>query len=222
MADRFWRLADGVHAAAVNGDLVFLDLGRDAYSCLPGVARSLDLPLGARALGPLADSQAEVMLAAGLVDAGAVPLGPRARWPLEPVTAQVPDAGVLRTNLGEQMAMVAAALAMARGYHGRPLAHLVDRAERLARKPADQAPPERLTRRVRAYRALLPWVPAQEACVYRCFLLLHYLHAAGLQARWVFGVRTWPFSAHCWLQAGEIALDDPADYLSRFTPILVV
>jgi len=38
----------------------------------------------------------------------------------------------------------------------------------------------------------------------------------------VFGVKLNPFSAHCWVQAGDIVLNDAIDHVTIHTPILVV
>ena len=56
----------------------------------------------------------------------------------------------------------------------------------------------------------------------RSFVLLRFLQRSGLNARWVIGVRTWPFSAHCWLQIDDTALDDAWERLVVYEPILAV
>jgi hypothetical protein len=53
-------------------------------------------------------------------------------------------------------------------------------------------------------------------------MLLRVLRRQGYAPRWVFAVRTWPFAAHCWLQAGDTALTDFADTLQPFTPIMTI
>jgi hypothetical protein len=73
-----------------------------------------------------------------------------------------------------------------------------------------------------AFIRLMPWAPYQGACLHRAFLLLFMLRASGADAIWVFGVRTWPFSAHCWLQVGDSVLDDDPERVSLYTPILAV
>jgi hypothetical protein len=40
--------------------------------------------------------------------------------------------------------------------------------------------------------------------------------------RWVFGVQSRPFAAHCWLQLGGVVLNDTVDHVKRYTPIMVV
>jgi hypothetical protein len=65
-----------------------------------------------------------------------------------------------------------------------------------------------------------PWLPLQGVCVFRSFMLMRLLSRAGIcSPRWVFGVRTWPFHAHCWVQDGDIVLTDHAESLLRYTPI---
>ena len=53
-------------------------------------------------------------------------------------------------------------------------------------------------------------------------MLAAFLRSLGHRPTWVFGVRTWPFQAHCWLQVEDIALDDEAERLCAFAPILGV
>jgi hypothetical protein len=110
-------------------------------------------------------------------------------------------------------------LRMATDYHGRSLAHLLMLARR---RPAAPASPEAAARRSALFTRWAPWIPFQGACLYRAFFLLNFLRREGLGAHWVFGVRTWPFGAHCWLQAGDLVLDDDLDRVRRYTPILVV
>jgi hypothetical protein len=75
---------------------------------------------------------------------------------------------------------------------------------------------------VNAFQDALVWVPRPGECLFRSFTLLRHLRREGFDARWVFGVRTWPFHAHCWLQAGDTVLEDTLDRLLPFTPILAV
>jgi len=80
----------------------------------------------------------------------------------------------------------------------------------------------RLIAAAAAFDRLSPWVPLPGECLFRSFMLLEILRRRGYRPRWVFGVRTWPFAAHCWLQAGEVALTDYADSLVSYTPILAI
>jgi hypothetical protein len=89
----------------------------------------------------------------------------------------------------------------------------------------DEAPPKAMTDlldRVDRFHRWIPYAPVSGKCLLRSFLLLRLLRRAGLQATWVFGVRTWPFHAHCWLQCGDMVLDDTADRIAAYAPILAV
>lgn len=63
---------------------------------------------------------------------------------------------------------------------------------------------------------------AREACLLDSLTLLNFLARYGVYPQWIFGVKTDPFYAHCWVQQGEFAFNDNPDYLKGFTPILVV
>lgn len=63
---------------------------------------------------------------------------------------------------------------------------------------------------------------AREACLLDSLTLLNFLARYGVYPHWIFGVKTDPFYAHCWVQQGELAFNDTPDYLKGFTPILVV
>ena len=79
-----------------------------------------------------------------------------------------------------------------------------------------------MKRRVAVFQALMPWAPFPGACLFRSYLLLRFLQRGGDDARWVIGVRTWPFEAHCWLQIDDVALDERCERLVRFQPLLAI
>lgn len=67
----------------------------------------------------------------------------------------------------------------------------------------------------------LLYLPADH-CLVRA--LTYYSHAAsiGYRVRLVFGVQLHPFSAHCWIEHGDLILDDSVEHVARFKPILVL
>lgn len=69
--------------------------------------------------------------------------------------------------------------------------------------------------------SILPWLPFDGLCLARSALLMAYLRRLGHGADWVFGVRLWPFEAHCWVQLGDTALNDQVERLVAFTPLMV-
>ncbi len=62
----------------------------------------------------------------------------------------------------------------------------------------------------------------RDACVLDSLTMLHFLASYGAHPEWVFGVKTEPFDAHCWLQQGELLLNDLPERVRRYSPILLV
>jgi len=206
-------LADGVYMAACDEDVVVLDTRSDLYSCLPEAAPHLAINHG-WIDGP--DAMIGDLSAAGFVTEGAA--SPRRAIPQLPSRPlSLPDRPI---TLGEEVAFWGAAAAAWRSGPGRrPLHALL----------ADAAPPrcdtpdmQKIARLTAVFVRRLPWDPRQGACLYRAWLLRRLLRSAGQDAVWVFGVKTWPFAAHCWLQVNDVVLDDDPDRVGRYSPILAV
>jgi hypothetical protein len=68
-------------------------------------------------------------------------------------------------------------------------------------------------------RALL--YSRKDRCLWDCLLLRRYLEACGLSCELWFGVKVEPFRAHCWLQWGDVAIDDDPGIVGTYTPIMV-
>ena len=83
-------------------------------------------------------------------------------------------------------------------------------------------PSAALVRDALAFEKLLVWTPFQGQCLYRATMLRRFLRRRGHHVDWVFGVRTSPFTAHCWLQSGGVVINDRLDHVSRFTALMVV
>lgn len=215
-----WHLAPGVTVTAVDADLVFLDVAQDVYLCLPGGADAVRrFPYG------LAIDDAG--LASDLLAAGLIRERKDAAPPLTP--APTPTGDLVgrprpRPDVGEIVAFGMTVAAMGRRYHGRTLQEMIAHATRRGqggRRTVAREPDPAVVRRATLFDALLPWAPRQEACLYRSFMLLQFLGELGREAVWVFGVRTRPFEAHCWIQAGPLVLNDSAEHVLSYAPILV-
>ena len=63
---------------------------------------------------------------------------------------------------------------------------------------------------------------ARNACRYDSRTLLELLYYHRIFPTWMFGVHTEPFQAHCWLQLGDLVVNDAVENVSRFTPILAI
>jgi len=66
------------------------------------------------------------------------------------------------------------------------------------------------------------YVPIKPVCLLDSLSLLRFLSRRGLPANIVFGVTPEPFAAHCWVQAGDMVLNETLSNAHAHTPIRVV
>ena len=206
-------LADGVFMTCCDEDVIVLDTRSDHYSCLPEAAAVLTV-----SADEVAGPQEVLVHLAAAGFTGATPGAPRPRLPLPASTAlSMDDAHV---TVGDEITVLRGMLAAWRHGPGRrPLSHLLAGDATVPGAPVDLVLVARLTA---AFARRLPWDPFQGACLYRAWLLRRILASRGQSVTWVFGVRTWPFGAHCWLQIENLVLDDEPDRISQYTPIMAV
>ncbi len=206
-------LREGVHVALIDQDAVILDVASDAYLCLPGAAAGLArMAAGARLV--------EGSLAAKLQAAGLASESPPA--PVRPLPAR-PRRTIIHDERGRRFGLAdirsaAGALMELRAVRRQgglsPYLTVAREAPGLSQDPA------RVRAAARAFWGFIPWAPFSGECLQRSALLIAYLRRCGLRADWVFAVRLWPFSAHCWVQCEDTCLNDEAERLQAFTPIL--
>lgn len=61
-----------------------------------------------------------------------------------------------------------------------------------------------------------------DRCLIRSLAMFTMLQRRKVRSRLVFGVRADPFAAHCWVESGSAVLNDAAEHVSCFTPVMVV
>ena len=107
----------------------------------------------------------------------------------------------------------------------RPIKEVVE-AARLRKKRAATAgelDTERARTLVSAFFYLRPLLyTAHNACLLDSLTLTRFLALYGVFPDWVFGVKTDPFYAHCWVQQGGYVFNDSPDDVGEFARILVV
>ena len=204
--------APGVFLAQVHEDVVVLDVKADRYDCLLDAADRIVIGPD----GSLRTSDQDVahdLLAAGIGSADRPPAPRRAQEPAQRELA-TPSSPPTLARIEAGLSLARATLA----FRGRTLGELIDAARRPS--PPLTTADDLLGERVAAARAALPWVPFEGECLQRAFQLKCLLARRGLATDWVFGVRTWPFAAHCWLQVGDVVVADSLERVRRYTPIM--
>ena len=213
-----WQLATGIGFCEVGGELVFLDLARDKYFSLRGADRAAFDRLRA---GEPNDSEAMMRLErTGLItQSGTSTI-------IRPTEIDVPGADLMATEGRAGLRMIAAAAfalrwarrAMRPEHISATVAHLSER-----KRAIDVPGAEDAATSVAAAYAAGRWLnPIPPRCLIDALALDHILLARGIVASLVFGVRTSPFNAHCWLQTPETILTGSAAEARNFTPILAV
>jgi hypothetical protein len=89
-----------------------------------------------------------------------------------------------------------------------------------AAAPLDLARTRQLVETFTRLRAFL--FSHREECLYDSLALLEFLARYETFPDWVFGVRARPFVAHCWVQHKDVVVNDTAEYVGAYTPIMVV
>ena len=81
---------------------------------------------------------------------------------------------------------------------------------------------ERTRSLVSVFERLRLFYPRSYLCLFDSLALIHFLARFHVYPDWVFGVNADPFEAHCWVQAGDVVLNDRVARVSAFTPIMHV
>jgi hypothetical protein len=237
-------LSPHVHVCVAGKQVILLDLERDKYLAVAHPhpvgrwVRGWPIPQPA-AVGSVRESDSapvpgpENGLLARMISQGLLVTDPAQGKEVAPVSADEPKVALVeydvrarpRARLGHLWNFFAA-YAVARWSLGhRPIKEVVQAARlRKTRGPwtsgGDIAAIRGL---VTAFVHLRPlFYTARDACLLDSLTLTHFLARYGVFATWVFGVKTDPFYAHCWVQQDGYVFNDSPDFIKGFSPILVV
>ncbi len=202
-------LKAGVHAAVIDTALVILDLEADNYFCLPNSGETI-VPRPDGGAQVLAGPARDTLEAAGLLQAEAPPLG--RTLPAKPSRTVIYEPAVVTWR--DIRSGLAATLEVGRIKPGSGIVAY------LSAPPLRPKGERDVLRAARAFWRLQPWLPIEGECLLRSALLVRAFRRQGLEAEWVFGVRLFPFMAHCWVQAGDTCLNDDVERLSTYQPLL--
>ncbi|WP_126967285.1 lasso peptide biosynthesis B2 protein [Xanthomonas arboricola] len=221
-----YTLRDDLAFCRIGERLVFLDVGNDRYFRLPqALEHSL---LAYLAHDPVSDLEINDLVGRGLlVDRVQATAGPQ--LPVIPVARSAMEMPVptRRPQLFEKLEVLALVLstrlALKRNPLGRVLGSLSAGAQRRGTQQRSAAGVEQLlTDAASVFRHSRVWVPVEMRCLLDSVALARFLRRRQLDAQLVFGVALDPFSAHCWVQTGDLVLNDTVGNVHAHTPIRVV
>ncbi len=223
------RLAPHVHMCRAGGRIIFLDLARDEYSALdPVQSKAFEALIGSdfdRSSPHLSESDNRLLGA--LADAGAITNAPNVGEPPRPPDMSLPSTALRRENgrvwpVAVFRAMLACASA-ARDLKRRPLIDVVTSVKR-RKKPVGASGHDvpALQTAFESFETARLFYPRSYLCLFDSLALLRYFASCGLYPDWVFAVRGAPFEAHCWVQAGDVAVNETVEVAATYTPILIV
>ena len=72
------------------------------------------------------------------------------------------------------------------------------------------------------FRTLRPYYIRPYLCMFDSLALLHFLARYGVYPQWVYGVKLQPWGAHCWVQAGDLVVNDLVDNVRDYIPIMSI
>ncbi|NIJ77108.1 hypothetical protein FHT08_002191 [Xanthomonas campestris] len=221
-----YTLRDDLSFCRIGQRLVFLDVGNDRYFRLPQALEHALLAYLAQ--DPVPDLEINDLVERGLLversqaTAGPqLPVMPVARSAMEmPIPARRPQ---LFETLEVLALVLSTRLALKRTPLGRVLGSLSAGAQRRGMQQCSLAGLEqRLTDAAAVFRRSRVWVPVEMRCLLDSVALARFLHRRQFDAQVVFGVALDPFSAHCWVQTGDLVLNDTVGNVHAHTPIRVV
>lgn len=200
-------LAPGIHAAFLEGGIVFLDLFRDEYVCISSEADAIDA-LPQHAIADLVDAGILACDCAG---------GHRRAEPDRWIWRDQPPVGV-SIGLRDVGRFIRALLVTGLRFRGHTVADLLASAALVKIASTAPEPAGVIAARFERMSLLLPF---RFQCLFRSYFLIHLLAQYGHGADWIFGVSLFPFRAHCWLAHGSLLVGEDASRLSDYVPILV-
>ena len=219
----------GLHYCCVGERIVFMDLRSDSYFMLMGTS---DKAFRAYlADSEINDKDLEVLRARGIL------LESDPTETEQPaLDVPVPQRSASEISLAQETAGLKIIFEVARlvyttrrALRTRNIGELLDAhvdccrgTERQVDVTRMDSDPDTFARAAGQYRHARRFIPIEHSCLLDSLALDRFLAKRGLESRLVFGVNAEPFSAHAWLQAGDMALNETVSYARMHTPILVL
>lgn len=223
-----YRIRDNLSYCVIGDHAVFLDVEADRYFTLPDNVQRAFL---AYADAPGREVVAPVLLASGILAPAGPVEGDVASVRIEPPSRSAQEMPDPKTNLDTMVIaeVMATVWRCRRQLRTKSLKDVLDmavgyRASRcLPRTGSASAFSEQLLLQAASvFRRLRRYIPVAMCCLPDSLAFSHFLARRGFHSNIVFGVTYDPFAAHCWVQSGDIALNETVGTAMTHTIIRVV
>jgi hypothetical protein len=221
-----YALRNDLSFCRVDDHLIFLDIRNDRYFRLPS---NLERPFVAYANGNEDTDVGDLVKRNILVEA------PGSQGRVTAVNIECPVRSALeqscqaKLHLGSLVDVFITVCSIRRQLRTRPLRISLDSvvAFRSSKQPrpgsiSDQAVEQLLLEASGEFRFARAYTPVETRCLLDSLAMVKFLARRKLHASIVFGVTSDPFSAHCWVQAGDLVLNDTVGHANAHTPIRVI
>ncbi|MBB3344601.1 lasso peptide biosynthesis B2 protein [Luteimonas sp. RC10] len=212
----------------VDGKLVFLDVAKDHYFRL---SEALERRFLAYLRDDCSAADTARLVDAGLLIVGEAPASSEPKYARSPVRRSAMEQAqfVLHATVLERLDTVRTVTLSQLALKTQPLAYVlsaleVERERRMVLIPAPQQnrDDEAYIKATAAFLAARPYAPIETRCLVDSIALIRFLARRRLPADLVFAVTGTPFSAHCWVQVGDLVLNETLGNTQAHTPIRVV
>lgn len=204
-SDRYFRLSDGMEDAFTT----FIDGGRNSEAELAALTKNKILTTAPRIGGNDASSVSSI--------------APPTRSAFE---LSYPFVSLSVPALLEISTLV---LATRRGLKAQRLADVMESLVRYRRKHAGKPPSQPTTLSTQlicdaanSFNRARLYVPVTTSCLLDSLSMTKFLARRQIDTSIVFGVTRDPFAAHCWVQVGNMVLNDTVGNVTAHTPIRIV
>ncbi len=214
-----WKLAPGVGFCHAGDDLIFLDVRSDRYLQLCGERRAAFERLCARE--PNDSDAMQGLIATGLFARS------ETLTAVAEIEVDVPEADLAAAPI-PRMGLIFIAAAARSLYWARKgllpgrLAPTLDGFVAAKRARKDDPDDRGLAALAAVYGEARRWVPIRPRCLIDALALYRLSIRKGFAPTLVFGVRSNPFAAHCWLQSHSAVLTGTAEEAHNYHPVLAI
>lgn len=219
-----WSLRDDVHWCDCGGRAVFLDLKADRYFCLPRESNAAFLRVAHDAPQPGDCERLDALVRRGLLIAGDAGTGIQS-----PASVELPQGDFLsdrnvRSSLASALRAISSEVRTAWLLRRRPFHDVIDTVRRSSpsNRLANGDQHRSLQSIVTAAALTAFFLRSHDRCLVRGLALHSSCRKSGLGTKMVLGVIAHPFTAHCWVQLGNVVLVGGYEQARLYTPILVL